>query len=523
MWYHGCNADYSVCSIGHATSPDGIHWTKDAGNPVLEATSGAWDEGGLYWPRVVKNGALYEMWYRSGSQLGRATSPDGVDWTKYVGNPVLSDGWDGRGVSVPSILLEGANYRMWTSSGAGATQGIGIFESSDGITWTQPVSNPVLVPGETGMIIHAQQNGDQIRARTVANTPITITVSDSEGVKATISGVTDGGGDYSSWDHAEDWIPAAPQILPGDTVSATTPSSTAIIETVGEVRAQAHIDTDVVEGTIHAPWFAPGSLSVACELYGGVYSYLDQDVPADSGSFQCGFSGLVDIEGGMGGQVGYLEPGGNWVSVEWGASYMEVFYGTRNGVGVSFPPPGHTFWITVTNPEGSVKASTVATSEVDGGWWGPGFRPTWMDEGACCDWSPAEPDIQPGDRVTYRSHDGYEKTVRVGEIYGLVDVEADSVTGPIYADWFTETLEVGCSPRTRWPAMYQQSSAEPDGSVRYFCAWQNPTGGQEPWDIQPDDEVMVHYVELDGDKVYRTMLASKGALPPRIYLPVAVR
>jgi hypothetical protein len=69
-----------------------------------------------------------------------------------------------------------------------------------------------------------------------------------------------GGGNHRSWKHNEDWDPAEPDILPGDTVSATTNGYATIIETVGEIKPLAHNDTDVVEGTIHAPWFSPGSL-----------------------------------------------------------------------------------------------------------------------------------------------------------------------------------------------------------------------------------------------------------------------
>jgi len=53
MWYHGCNADYSVCSIGYATSPDGV---VGPNIPAIRAGGygGRWDETGLGWPRVIK-------------------------------------------------------------------------------------------------------------------------------------------------------------------------------------------------------------------------------------------------------------------------------------------------------------------------------------------------------------------------------------------------------------------------------------------------------------------------------------
>ena len=522
MWYYGCNADYTVCSIGYATSNDGVTWTKLAGDPVLEATPGEWDESGLSWPRVIKNGATYEMWYHSDGKIGRATSPDGVAWTKYAGNPVLGEGWDGGGVGVSTLVLDGGTYKMWFSSGAGATRGIGYAESTDGIHWTQPVGNPVLLPGETGVIIEVVYDSNQVQALTLGETDVTITVSDGGGVKATISGVTDVGGRYRSWEHKEDWIPGEPDILPGDSVSATANGYSTIIETVGEIEAQARAESDLVEGAIHAPWFAPGSLSVLCDVWTEPsQTYLDRDVPADGGSFQCDFSGTADIVGGVGGEVGYLEPDGDMVSVSFTAPYMEVYYGTRDGVGGIYAP-GHTFWITVTNALGDVKATATVASTQDGGWWGHGFRPTWTG-GECCAWSPAEPDIQPGDWVTYRSDDGYANQVRAGSIYGTVDVDNDSVTGPIVARWLNQTLQVWCHPQTMWPAVFRQSSAEPDGSAPYFCEWQNPTGEQEPWDIQPEDEVMVHYIEPDGDQVFRMMIASEGAPPNYLYLPLVIR
>jgi hypothetical protein len=299
-----------------------------------------------------------------------------------------------------------------------------------------------------------------------------------------------------------------------------------IIETVGEVNPQAHNDTDVVDGTVHAPWFAPGSLSVLCRVYDPDDHYLDRDVPADGGSFECDLSGFRDISGGVRGQAGYLEPDGDMVSVGWEAPYMEVYYGSvgrphdKVGAGGIYAP-GHSFWITATNSAGDIKATSTVTSTAGGAQWTDGFSPTWRG-GNCCDWEPTEPDIQPGDWVHFRSDDGYENQIRVGAIFGTVDIENDAITGPIYVPWFTQMLQVWCHPNTYYPALHRRSSAQPDGSVPYSCEWQDPAGG-EPWDIQPDDHMMVHYQEPDGDMVYRSMLASEGASPLRIFFPLTPR
>ena len=223
MWYHGCDLACTDSNIGYATSSDGIHWNKHTSNPVLESTPGTWDESGLGWPRVIKNGATYHMWFFSDGKLGYATSSDGVVWTKHPGNPVMSIGWDGATVGVGSVLLEGNTYKMWLTSGSSAlgTRGIGYAKSTDGIHWTQPASNPLLVRGEAGVIINPSLWSSHVSALTLPNTAITITVSGPGGPKATISGLTTNMGWFRSWDNEEDWTPSRPDILPGDTVSAT--------------------------------------------------------------------------------------------------------------------------------------------------------------------------------------------------------------------------------------------------------------------------------------------------------------
>ncbi len=80
--------------IGHATSPDGHVWEKDSSNPVVDLGSpGDWDDGSLSKPAVMFDGEVFHMWYVGGdtslAMAGYATSPDGSDWTKHAGNPVL--------------------------------------------------------------------------------------------------------------------------------------------------------------------------------------------------------------------------------------------------------------------------------------------------------------------------------------------------------------------------------------------------------------------------------------------------
>lgn len=106
MYYTGANKA-NIGQIGRATSPDGIAWTKDA-EPVLSATgvSGDFDSLAVYQPGVVKTDEGWVMLYKGISSRnyrslpnGLATSDDGINWTRYADNPVLTveaiDGGDG--------------------------------------------------------------------------------------------------------------------------------------------------------------------------------------------------------------------------------------------------------------------------------------------------------------------------------------------------------------------------------------------------------------------------------------------
>jgi predicted GH43/DUF377 family glycosyl hydrolase len=122
MWYSGCGA--TRCRIGYATSPDGVNWTRYVHNPVLETgPTGSWDSKFAYYPSIYFNGSFYEMWYsgydKSVMQIGYATSTDGINWIKYAGNPILGPGpagsWESQHVAAPSVLLHAGAYRMWYS------------------------------------------------------------------------------------------------------------------------------------------------------------------------------------------------------------------------------------------------------------------------------------------------------------------------------------------------------------------------------------------------------------------------
>jgi predicted GH43/DUF377 family glycosyl hydrolase len=152
LWYHGYAN--GTRQIGYATSPDGITWTKFAGNPVVTpGASGAWDEQSVCEPNVVHVGDTYYMYYSrcSGAGgIGLATSADGVTWSKYAGNPVIAvgAGWDSLQVDWGGVYHDGQQFHMWYLGHADAASAfsIGYASSSDGKTWVKSNANPVLTP-----------------------------------------------------------------------------------------------------------------------------------------------------------------------------------------------------------------------------------------------------------------------------------------------------------------------------------------------------------------------------------------
>lgn len=160
MWFVGWDND-AIGQVGYATSTNGVDWTKYAGNPVLTVDPGAWDETEVGGPRVVFDGSTYHLWYHGFSggccdSIGYATSPDGINWTKHPNNPVfgpgLSGDWDDGVIYGTDVLTHSGQLHMWyTGVRAGwVSRGIGYITSTNGVTWTRFLTEPVLDAGAPG-------------------------------------------------------------------------------------------------------------------------------------------------------------------------------------------------------------------------------------------------------------------------------------------------------------------------------------------------------------------------------------
>lgn len=154
MWYNGGGPGGN--GIGYATSADGVSWAKRSGPVLAPGTQGAWDSSSVLLGSVLWNGTLFMMWYRGANPtgyaigaVGLATSKDGISWTKYAGNPVMTATSVDQGyIASPYVVKLVATYDMWyTGRNTPYTQSNWILfaTSFDGVHWSKWPS-PVLQP-----------------------------------------------------------------------------------------------------------------------------------------------------------------------------------------------------------------------------------------------------------------------------------------------------------------------------------------------------------------------------------------
>ena len=142
LWYTGFTGDVdtAVKHLGYATSKDGIHWERYAGNPIF---SEKWTEDMMVW----KDADTYYMYAEGTNDVAHyLTSNDGIQW-KEQGDLVIikmnGDTIPGP-YGTPVIFVEDGKWHLFYERN---DEGIWCATSSDHRTWKNIQDEPVLQPG----------------------------------------------------------------------------------------------------------------------------------------------------------------------------------------------------------------------------------------------------------------------------------------------------------------------------------------------------------------------------------------
>lgn len=221
MYYTGVAA---AKQIGRATSSDGVTWTKDAANPVLSTgAAGQWDEENVTDASALLHNGVWYLYYAGesavGEQIGVATSPDGRTWTRSPANPIVPLGvagaFDEVQASNPVVIHDGTQFVMWYAAvDASDVELTARATSPDGVAWTK--TGVVLNLGAAGSFDEVQVSDPGV-VRTNGlhylyyNAVDTATSPDPEGTRRIALAVSVNG---------TAWSKLGPVFTPSPTVSA---------------------------------------------------------------------------------------------------------------------------------------------------------------------------------------------------------------------------------------------------------------------------------------------------------------
>ncbi len=331
------------------------------------------------------------------------------------------------------------------------------------------------------LVIRANQDNDYVHGGTSPGATVWVTLTDHLGaVKGAFTRTAEPSG---FWD-ADFGKYLGQDIVPGDVVLASSSDGSARSATVLPMSAAVNAETGIVSGQIVGGVFPA---RVAAEA-GDKESFRRVEGMTDaSGRYSLSFAGFP-LRRDWGVTVWYSEPDGDEIGITRSGFALQVCYG-QDWVETRYEA-GYTIWITVTDGLGMVKATATGTTGPVSIWGGQNGFSTIVSG-----WSPAEPDIVPGDWVYAALSNRLTSSVRVGTITGALDIASDTVSGNISAPWFTQTLRVSCEIWEEDAPKTGEISADPNGGAYLYDF------GADGWDLQPGQTVAVRYSEPDGDQV----------------------
>jgi hypothetical protein len=156
MWFGvGGNAP----GVAYAESADGINWTRYSGNPVVSL-------GGTGFPCVFKFNGVYYMYagaLANGAAMRAYTSTDGITWTLQNASAIgFTQAWESVFIGQLKVVdvVNGVWYGYYTSQIAGTgAWALGLATSTDGINWTKSLNNPAITQGNPSNFFTQKING----------------------------------------------------------------------------------------------------------------------------------------------------------------------------------------------------------------------------------------------------------------------------------------------------------------------------------------------------------------------------
>ncbi len=150
-------------AICHAWSTDGLHFTRDASNPIFQPT-GSWHCGRAIDAEVCYFRGRYLLYFATRDpsferqMLGVATAPKGSDfsrgqWTMACQESILKPElpWEKKCIEGPTVIRRGRKlYMFYAGAYNNDPQQIGVAVSRDGIQWERVSDEPFLKNGAPG-------------------------------------------------------------------------------------------------------------------------------------------------------------------------------------------------------------------------------------------------------------------------------------------------------------------------------------------------------------------------------------
>lgn len=133
------NGDWDWLDLALYSSTDLLNWNPVGTQPVISCVASTWEDHWMLHPCTIKIGSLWHTYYTARNaanlgQLGLATSPDLITWTKYPTNPIYTA--PTGNVDAVCVIQIGAIYYLYYYNNLTANNSILYATSNDGITWT---------------------------------------------------------------------------------------------------------------------------------------------------------------------------------------------------------------------------------------------------------------------------------------------------------------------------------------------------------------------------------------------------